>query len=63
MFTRKTNDNSNWLMMGSALLGGFLLGMSYKKYGKELRNGIRGLYSRRQLDYDTDYTTSHEPDA
>jgi len=50
-------------MMGSALLGGFLLGMSYKKYGKELRNGIRGLYSRRQLDYDTDYTTSHEPDA
>ncbi|NLP44453.1 MAG: hypothetical protein GX351_07475 [Peptococcaceae bacterium] len=62
MFTRKT-DNSNWVMMGSALLGGFLLGMSYKKYGKELRNGIRSFSSKKQLDFDTGYTTSHEPDA
>jgi hypothetical protein len=50
-------------MMGSALLGGFLLGMSYKKYGKELRNGIRSFSSKKQLDFDTGYTTSHEPDA
>jgi len=49
-------------MMGSALLGGFLLGMSYKKYGKELKHGLKSLYSKKQLDFDSEYTTSHEPD-
>jgi len=34
VFTKKSN--SSWLMISSAMLGGFLLGVTYKKYGKNL---------------------------
>lgn len=63
MFSRKTNNS--WMMMSSAMLGGFLLGLSYKKYGKEITNRIgsmAGNLTRRNSDYE-DYMTSHEPDA
>jgi hypothetical protein len=52
--------------MGSAVLGGFLLGFSYKRYGKEISNRIQSMTSNignRKLDYDDGYITSHEPDA
>ncbi|HHV63708.1 MAG TPA: hypothetical protein GXX46_01310 [Peptococcaceae bacterium] len=64
MFSRKSHNN-NWMMISSALLGGFLLGFSYKKYGKDLVNRIQniGTFSRRKYDFDDDYMTSHEPDA
>jgi hypothetical protein len=48
-------------MMSSAVIGGFLLGMSYKKYGRDIKQRLQKM-SRRQVDYD-DYMTSHEPDA
>lgn len=60
MFTRRSNNNS-WLMISSAMVGGFLLGMSYKKYGKDIQHRVQKM-TKRQLDYD-DYMTSHEPDA
>lgn len=60
MFSRKSNNN--WMLMSSAIVGGFLLGVSYKKYSQEIKNGILHL-SKKNLDYDNSYTTSHEPDA
>lgn len=62
MFSKKTNNS--WLMMSSAMLGGFLLGFSYKKYGKDITNRIGSMtnMTRRKVDYE-DYMTSHEPDA
>jgi len=60
VFSRRSRHNS-WLMMSSAVIGGFLLGMSYKKYGRDIKQRLQKM-SRRQVDYD-DYMTSHEPDA
>lgn len=64
MFSRRSKNN-NWLMMSSAMLGGFLLGFTYKKYGKDITSYIPGLagLTGRKLDYDDGYMTSHEPDA
>jgi len=59
VFTRRSNNS--WLKMSSAILGGFLLGFSYKKYGKEMEHHIKKI-TRKPLDYE-DYTDSHEPDA
>ncbi|RNC28046.1 MAG: hypothetical protein AWM53_01976 [Candidatus Dichloromethanomonas elyunquensis] len=59
MFSRKTNIS--WWKMSSAVLGGFLLGFSYKKYGREIKHQIRRL-GRNQMDYD-DFISSHESDA
>lgn len=62
MFSKKS-DNS-WIMMSSAVVGGFLLGMSYKKYGKDIKHSIQKMTKRSiGYDYDDGYTTSHEPDA
>ncbi|MGI6449308.1 MAG: hypothetical protein ACOX3R_03135 [Desulfitobacteriia bacterium] len=64
MFSKRSNNN-NWLMISSALLGGFLLGFSYKKYGKDITGRIQNMahMTRRRYDYDDGYITSHEPDA
>ncbi|NLI91738.1 MAG: hypothetical protein GX434_05875 [Peptococcaceae bacterium] len=59
MFSRK--PNTSWWKVSSAILGGFLVGFSYKKYGREIKQQIRKV-TKRQPDYD-DYMTSHEPDA
>ncbi len=60
MFSRRSNNNS-WIMISSAMVGGFLLGLSYKKYGKTIQHRVQKM-TKRQLDYD-DFMTSHEPDA
>lgn len=36
MFSRRSNHS--WLMTGSVLLGGFLLGISYNKYGQNIKD-------------------------
>jgi hypothetical protein len=59
MFTRRSNNN--WMLMSSAVVGGFLLGLTYKKYGKDIRHQIQKI-TKKDFDYD-DYMTSHEPDA
>lgn len=59
MFTKKSNNN--WLKMSSAVLGGFLLGFSYKRYGKGLEHQIRRITKRPLLDPE-DYTHSLETD-
>lgn len=63
MFQRK--NNNNWVMLSSAMLGGFMLGFTYKKYGKNITHRLRSISSltREKLNYDDGYTTSHEPDA
>jgi hypothetical protein len=43
------------------MVGGFLLGFSYNKYGREIKQQIQKV-TKRQFDFD-DYMTSHEPDA
>lgn len=62
MFNRRSKGN-NWLMLGSVMLGGILLGSSYKKYGKNLTDRIMDMVPRRKYNYDDGYTTNHEPDA
>lgn len=37
MFHSKKTNNS-WLLMSSAVVGGFLLGFGYKRYGNEIKN-------------------------
>ncbi len=49
------------MLMSSAVVGGFLLGLTYKKYGKDIRHQIQKI-TKKDFDYD-DYMTSHEPDA
>jgi hypothetical protein len=64
MFSKRSK--TNWLMTSSAVLGGFLLGFSYKKFGKEISNRIQNMTSNmgnKKLHYDDDYISSHEPDA
>jgi len=34
MFSRKSNHS--WFTISSAVIGGFLLGMSYKKFGNQI---------------------------
>lgn len=60
MFNSKKNDR-NWFLISSALIGGFALGMSYKKYGRDLHHQIRKV-TNRDYEYE-DYMSSHEPDA
>ena len=58
-YSRK--PNRNWFLISTAMVGGFALGMSYKKYGPELQSQIRKL-KNRDMRYE-DYMSSHEPDA
>jgi hypothetical protein len=60
MFSKKSNNS--WLVMSSAMAGGFLLGFTYKKYGKEMMYQIQKIKGKKGYDYD-DYITSHEPEA
>lgn len=60
MFYSKKTSN-NWFLISSALLGGFALGLTYKKYGKEINNHFKKMTGRNN-GYE-DYMTSHEPDA
>lgn len=60
MFNSK-KSNTNWILLSSAMVGGFALGLSYKKYGSSLQGHI-GKLTNRDLNYE-DYMTSHEPDA
>lgn len=63
LFSKKSR-NSKWLTIGSALLGGFVMGASYKMYGQELKNGIQSLSSRKKvLDYDNGYPVTNETDV
>lgn len=58
-YSRK--PNRNWFLLTTAMVGGFALGMSYKKYGSHLHRHIRTL-TNKDMDYE-DYMNSHEPDA
>ncbi|KUO66364.1 MAG: hypothetical protein APF84_18240 [Gracilibacter sp. BRH_c7a] len=60
MFHSKKPE-TNWILLSTAMLGGFALGLSYKKYGSNLHTQI-GKLTKRDLEYE-DYTSSHEPDA
>ncbi len=62
MFIGRRSKNSNWFLMSSAVVGGFLLGLSYKKYGKDIKQHIHGMGGSCNRNYD-DYISSHEPDA
>lgn len=63
MLSRKSKGN-NWLMLGSVMVGGFLLGSSYNKYGKDITERIQHMsFPRRKYNYDDGYSTNHEPDA
>lgn len=42
MFFRKSH-NKSWMKLSSALLGGFLLGFTYQKYGGHLSHRIRNM--------------------
>ncbi|NLM22024.1 MAG: hypothetical protein GX207_09830 [Peptococcaceae bacterium] len=58
MFAKKSNNN--WIKIGSAMIGGFLLGISYKKYGKNLSHHWRNM--KRNMDYN-DFIPSDEPEV
>lgn len=45
MFYSKKNGNK-WLLLTSALLGGFALGFTYKKYAKQINSHIKKLTDR-----------------
>ncbi len=59
-YSRKSN--TNWFLLTTAMVGGFALGMSYKKYGSHLHGHMKNLSNSRNMDYE-DYMSSHEPDA
>jgi len=61
VFNARRSKNS-WFMVGSAVVGGFLLGVSYKKYGKDIKHRIQSMARNSDMFYG-DYTNSHEPDA
>ncbi|NLL53274.1 MAG: hypothetical protein GX248_11305 [Peptococcaceae bacterium] len=58
MFAKKSNHS--WLKIGSAMIGGFLLGISYKKYGKNLSHRWRNM--KGNMDYN-DFIPSDEPEV
>ena len=56
-------SNTSWIMMSSAMVGGFLLGLSYNKYGKDIKHRIQRVRSNGNGMIFDDYMNSHEPDA
>jgi len=58
VFARKSNNN--WLKVSTAMIGGFLLGFSYKKYGKNLANQWRKI--KRNMDYN-DFVSSEDSEV
>lgn len=51
MFHSKKSNNS-WLLMSSAVVGGFLLGFGYKRYGKEIINQFHMVTHKKSADDD-----------
>ncbi len=60
MFHSKKSD-TNWILLSTAMVGGFALGLSYKKYGSTLHSQFEKL-TKKNFGYE-DYMSSHEPDA
>lgn len=56
MFYSKKSNN-HWLLTSSAMVGGFLIGFSYKKYGKDIKHQLHRISNK--FDYD-DYSPSDE---
>lgn len=61
-YTRK--PKRNWLFLSSAILGGFLLGFSYKNFGKNIKNSLQKMTKGKFADHNyPDYTENMEPDV
>ncbi len=58
MFAKKSNNG--WLKISTAMIGGFLLGMSYKKYGKNLSHHWRHI--KKNMSYN-DFMPSDDSDV
>ncbi|AFV02023.1 MAG: hypothetical protein FNP40_11670 [Dehalobacter sp. 4CP] len=56
MLYSKKSDHS-LLFMGSAMVGGFLLGCTYKRYGKKIEKHIQKFW---QKDSNDDMFAAHE---
>lgn len=57
MFYMNRSRSKNWLYVGSAMLGGLVLGMSYNKYGRDIKHQLnrmknKGMSSLANMDLD-----------
>ncbi len=58
MFAKKSH-HSSWLKLSSVMLGGFLIGVSYKRYGKNLSHHFSNI--TRSMNFNG-YTPPDEPE-
>jgi len=47
---KQTKTNNNWVYVSSAMVGGFLLGVSYRKYGSIIKEHVRNMSHKEILD-------------
>lgn len=57
MFSMRRDRSKSWLYVGSAMLGGLFLGMSYNKYGRDIKHQLnriknKGMSSMANMDLD-----------